>query len=261
MITHLRDAKVSIAGQSLVEIGTGWYPTFPVCSWLIGAAKITTFDLSRHLQRDLLEQLSERLRQHVPAIAQAGKLPEEVVEAKRAAFAKALARGAKLEDATDHAITYRAPTDFTLSGLPDASVDLVLSNSVLEHVPADVLPRMFDETRRILKPGAATFHSINCGDHYAYIDPKVSQLHFLKFSEEEWRLWNNDFQYQNRLRGKEFLRMAREAGLVIEFDGSIVRPIRLAQLDAIRVHPMFAHYTREEQSVTSVDMVAKKPLS
>lgn len=259
MIDHLRRAGVSIVGRSLVEIGAGWYPTLPVCCWLAGAATVTTFDLSRHLQRDLVEQLAERLRRHVPTIAQANKLSEGVVEAKRARFAKAIAQGAQLDDATDHAIRYRAPVDFTRSGLPEASVDLVFSNSVLEHVPADVLPPMFEETKRILKPGAATFHSINCGDHYAYFDPEVSQLHYLKFSEAEWRVWNNDFQYQNRLRAPEFLRIAREAGLVIEFDGSIVHPVRLAELDAVDVHPMFARYTREEQSVTSVDMVATKP--
>jgi hypothetical protein len=261
MIDHLRTAGVSIAGASLVEIGAGWYPTLPVCCWLAGAAKVTTYDLSRHMQRDLVEQLAVRLRRHLPTIAKQVGISEQVVEAKHAAFAKAIARGADVEAATDRAIVYRAPADFTRSGLPDASVDLVFSNSVLEHVPAGVLRQMFEETKRILKPGAATFHSINCGDHYAYIDPKVSQLHYLQFSEAEWRLWNNDFQYQNRLRAPEFHRLAREAGLVIEREGSIVRPFRLAELDAIRVHPMFAHYTREEQSVTSVDMVARKPLS
>ncbi len=259
MMGHLRTTGIAIAGASLVEIGSGWYPALPTCLWLAGAARITTFDLSRHLQPDLVQQLAERLRVHVPTIAREAGVAEAVVEAKRAAFAAAVSRGADLGTASDGAIVYRAPADFTRSGLASGSVDLVFSNSVLEHVSAGVLSRMFHETARILKPGCATFHAVNCGDHYAYIDPKVSQLHYLRFSETEWRLWNNDFQYQNRLRGKEFLRMAREAGLVIELDGSIVHPVRLAELDAVDVHPMFAGYTREELSVTSVDFVARKP--
>jgi SAM-dependent methyltransferase len=259
MLQHLASTGDSISGGALVEIGSGWYPTLPVCCWLGGARSVTTYDLSRHLQPDLLVWLAQHLRSHVPFIAEKSGVDEAVVRANHERFAKAIARGADLGTATEGAVVYRAPADFTRSGLSDASIDLVFSNSVLEHVPAAVLPEMFAEAKRILKPGAVMFHAVNCGDHYAYIDPQVSQLHYLQFSEAEWRIWNNDFQFQNRLRGKEFHRFAREAGFAIERDGSIVHPVRLAELDAITVHPMFAGYTREELSVTSVDMVARKP--
>jgi SAM-dependent methyltransferase len=174
-------------------------------------------------------------------------------------LAARLHRGASIADATDGAIDYRAPADATRTGFDPGSIDLVFSNSVLEHVYPDVLPAMFDEAMRILRPGGAAMHSVNCGDHYAYFDRKISQLHYLQFSESEWRLWNNEFQYQNRLRAKEFLAFALRAGFSIALDASEVRPSRLADLDKIEVAPEFAGYTREELALTNIDFVAKKP--
>lgn len=259
MMEILRASNVTITDATLMEIGTGWYPTLPVCFYLSGASLIATYDLDRLLRLDLVKLLAARLRTHTKTIAEASGVAEEVIERKRAMFERALDRGADLMAATQGAIDYRPRFDATKSGLPDASIDLVFSNSVLEHVPAPVLAAMFHETFRILKPNAATLHSVNCGDHYAYFDKTISQLHYLQFSEAQWRLWNNGFQYQNRLRAKEFPRLAIAAGLTIESDASMAYPHRLLELDRITIDPMFAHYTREELAKTNIDFVARKP--
>ena len=256
---YFRSTNIALAGATLVEIGAGWYPTLPACMWLAGAARIISYDLRRHQKPDLVLQLAERLRAHVPMIARESGLAEDAVERKRASFQTALSRGADLAAATDGVLDYRAPADFVASGLADGSIDLGFSNSVLEHVVPEVLPPMFREIARILKPGAPTYHSVNCGDHYAYFDRSISQLHYLQFTEAQWQRWNNDFQYQNRWRAKEFLRLARDAGLVIELDASVVRPERLAELATVEVAPEFAGYTREELSHTNIDFIARKP--
>ena len=104
------------------------------------------------------------------------------------------------------------------------------------------------------------FHSVNCGDHYAYIDRNVDQLHYLQFSEAEWQLWNNEFLYQNRLRANDFVDMARAAGFTIEIDTSRPHPERLQQLDAISGRiPQFARYSREQLAITSIDFIGRNP--
>src|SRR6266478_1268357 len=65
MIGHLGAAKIPLAGASLLEMGTGWYPTFPFCLYLGGAARVYTVDLTRHIQHDLVAQLADRLAVHV----------------------------------------------------------------------------------------------------------------------------------------------------------------------------------------------------
>src|SRR3546814_14080227 len=50
---------------------------------------------------------------------------------------------------------------------------------------------MYREAMRILAPGGIMFHSVNCGDHYAYVDRSIHQLHYLKYSDRQWRFWED----------------------------------------------------------------------
>ncbi len=258
MMGHLRTAKIPLVGARLLEMGTGWYPTFPFCLYLAGASRVYTVDLTRHLQHDLVAALADRLQAHVPLIAREAGLPEDDVAARQRALAEALRAGATVQAATGDVVHYRAPADAAKTGLPDACLDVVFSNSVLEHVPGHVIEACFAEAHRVLRPGGIVFHSVNCGDHYAYADRRIDQLHYLRYSEAAWQKWNNEFLYQNRLRAVDFTEMARRTGFAIEIDTSRASKERLAQLDRIRVDPYFARYSREQLAITSIDFVGRK---
>ena len=258
MVGHLRAHGIALEGATMVEIGTGWYPTFPFCLYLAGVARVYTFDLHRLLEADMVHLLADRLAAHVALIAREARRPEDEVKAEQVALARAVTAGASLSHASGGIVDYRAPADASRTALVAESVDVVFSNSVLEHVPAPMIEACFAEAKRVLRPGGVMFHSVNCGDHYAYSDRAIDQLHYLQFSAEEWEKWNNEFLYQNRLRAIDFLDIARHAGFTIEVDTSRATPARLAQLDAIAVDPAFAHYTREQLAITSVDFVARK---
>jgi SAM-dependent methyltransferase len=259
MVGHLRAARLPLEGARLLEMGTGWYPTFPLCLYLAGAARVITVDLNRYLKADMTAQLADRLAIHVPLIARESGRIEAEVAAEQRALAAAFARGASLAVATGGRVVYQAPGDAADTGLPDASIDLVFSNSVLEHVPGEVIEACLAEAMRILRPGGIVFHSVNCGDHYAYVDRTIHQLHYLKYSDAEWARWNNAFLFQNRLRASDFTDMAKRAGFAIEIDTSRPKPERLKQLDSIKVHPGFARYSREQLAITSIDFVGRKP--
>jgi SAM-dependent methyltransferase len=260
MMAHLRTCGVAVPGAIIVEIGAGLFPTLPMCLYLAGAERVYALDHERSIERELVEDLGDRLMNHLALIADVTRRPEHEVTAQQRAMVTALRRGASLAVATANVIDYRAPADATATALPAGTIDIVFSNSVLEHMPPPVIEATFAEARRILKPGGVMFHSVNCGDHYAYVDPAIDQLHYLQYSDAEWERWNNAFLYQNRLRAKEFTRMARAAGFVIDLDGSRPHPKRLAQLAKLPVHPQFsASYTPEELAITSLDFVARKP--
>lgn len=259
MARHLRDAGIPIGGTRFFELGTGWYPTFPVACVLAGAARVDTFDLTRHLKPDLVRACVAGLQAYLGEIAAAGGADADAVAARHAPVAEAVARGADLATASDGTIHYHAPVDAARSRLPDASVDVVFSNSVLEHVVPQAIPPLFREAMRVLRAGGVMFHSVNCGDHYAYIDPAINQLHYLRYSDRGWRFWNNAFLYQNRLRAHAFTDAARDAGFVVELDTSQPRPERLRQLAAMQVHPQFAGIPPERLCITTVDFIARKP--
>jgi hypothetical protein len=259
MLGHLRTSGVPIAGTRYLEVGTGWYPTFPYCLYLLGARQVETFDLHRYLKPELVIAMVERVRGKLAMLAEAGDLDVDEVTERYGKLSRQVAGGASLEDATEGVVRYHAPADASKTGLEPDSVDVVFSNSVLEHVPGPVIEAMFVESLRILPAGGVMFHSVNCGDHYAYADRKISQLHYLQFSADRWEFWNNAFLYQNRLRASDFTAMAKAAGFAVEIDTSRPHPDRLRQLEAIPVHPNFSKYPREQLAITSIDFVARRP--
>lgn len=262
MVGHLRAAGVDLGQARLLEIGTGWYPTFPFALHLLGAPSIATFDLNRYLKPDLVLRLARRLGHHTPLLAQLAGVDEPAMRARHAALLAATERSVAsgaldLTACSAGAVRYHAPADAAATGLPAGSVDVIFSNSVLEHVPGPVIDAIFAEGRRVLAPTGLMFHSVNCGDHYAYTDRAINQLHYLQFDEARWQRWNNAFLYQNRLRAIDFITAAERAGFRIALNTATARPERLAQLDAIAVDPHFARYSREQLAITSVDFIAR----
>jgi len=258
MMGYLQRVGSSIRGARLLEVGTGWYPTFPWCCYLGGAASIVTIDLVPLLKEDLVRQSVDLLERHLPLIADRTGVPLEQVASKHARLRKAVAGSIDLDIVTEGVIRYHAPADARQSGLPDGSIDLVLSNSVLEHVPQQVVVELFREARRILTPTGLMVHGVNCGDHYAYVDRAVTQLNYLRYSDADWQFWNSEFLYQNRLRAHAFTDMARAAGFEILLDTANPSERRLKELSTVPVHPQFSGFTPEQLCVTSIDFVARK---
>src|SRR5262249_13451886 len=78
---HMRRLGVPLVGQHYLEIGTGWFPTLPVCYALAGAARCTTFDLFRHLDSRRALQMVAVLEPLLPDIAAVADRPLDQVEA------------------------------------------------------------------------------------------------------------------------------------------------------------------------------------
>jgi SAM-dependent methyltransferase len=156
-------------------------------------------------------------------------------------------------------IDYFAPADGRATGLEPNSIDLVYSNSVLEHVPREEINGLMEESFRVLRPGGIIMHNIGCNDHYAFFDRSISPVNFLQFGEREWRLWNNPIQYQNRLRAPEFLDLVAHAGFEVICKRTHVRPGTLDVLKGLRIAPQFDRFSRDELAATSVDLIGRKP--
>jgi SAM-dependent methyltransferase len=260
MAAQLREAGFPIAGTRFMEIGSGWYPTLPICLYLGGARRVVTVDLVRHLQPDLALALVRKLGGRLAWLADCVGAPAAEVEARRLRLERRLDGGASIGSASEDVIDYRAPADAARTDLLPHSIDVVFSNSVLEHIPRPVIDAIFTESWRVLRPGGICFHSVNCGDHYAYTDRSIGQLNYLKYSSRQWELmWNNEVQYQNRLRAVDFLDLARRHEFTIVHDTTRVLPERLAELRRLpRVAPEFHRYSEEELCVTTVDFIGRK---
>jgi SAM-dependent methyltransferase len=109
------------------------------------------------------------------------------------------------------------PRDLSTTGLPDASVDLILSRSVLEHVeePAAVYAEMF----RILRPGGRfVFLTANLWDYASIIASIVpNRLHPWIVAKVEGRAEADVFPVRYRTNTRAAVRrFARASGFEIE---------------------------------------------
>lgn len=145
---------------------------------------------------------------------------------------------APLDEAADREHRRRLPAGLadrvrrtkTLDSIPAGSVDLVLSNSVLEHI-AEPVPT-FAALRRVLAPSGLMLHAIDYRDHFFKYP-----YHFLLFSDDAWRRWLDPGDLP-RWRLGDHLRQLESAGFRVEvieshsFDEAFERI-------APRIHPRF----------------------
>lgn len=258
MLSHFQNEGIAVENASLVEIGSGWYPTFPVCLYLLGAETVFTFDLNRHMKVELTQICINVLGENLSVIQSFISNPDSVTK-RYTLLSKRFAETGNIETATDGVIQYNAPADAAKTGLSDTTVDIVYSNSVLEHIPGSVIVDIMKEAWRILKPKGVMFHSVNCGDHYSYVDSSISQLNYLQYSDSEWGKWNNDFLYQNRMRHGEFVELAKKTGFNIMLNTAKATDIQLKLLAALpTIAEKFSSLEPEELCITSVDFLCNK---
>lgn len=255
LVTHSDTLGMPLEGRCLVEVGTGWFPTLPVCYSLAGVERCDTYDLTRHLNPELTFRMLAGLEAHLDKVAAAARQDRATVERRY----RALRASAGIEQLlAEGRIGYHAPADASQTGLPAASIDIVFSNSVLEHVPPGVIQAIFHESARVLKPGGLSIHSANCGDHYAYFDKSITALNYLAYPARDWAFWDNNLLYQNRLRPADFVNMAAHAGLDVPISIHRPRPELLAALPGLAIAEEFRHYPPDQLCSTSVDLVGRK---
>lgn len=173
----------------VLEIGSGWFPVLPLIYLAAGARRVILTDIERLLDGNTLEQAQAAL---------AGRLGE-VAAALRISTVEVQQRIANTER-----LDYRVP--FDPRSLPAASIDIVISRAVLEHVPPDELKEIFSWTRHVLAPGGVTCHTIDNSDHFEHQDKSISRVNFLRYDERLWRLTGiNPQTYTNRFRHSDYV--------------------------------------------------------
>ena len=249
IISHLvavgRLAKIE--GSEVVEIGTGWDAIAPLALYLLGAKTTTSYDRFPHLRLRLARGVLDQMEILLDQIALMTAIPKPLLKERLARLKSAVGLEMLLKSAR---IIYKAPGDAGRTELEDCSIDIIFSNSVLEHVPNSVLHEFTREARRILKPGSTAVHFIGLGDHYAGNGRGISGVNFLKYSPNWWNFFvQNQIGYHNRLREKQFIELFRSHGASVQVISHAIRPDDLKALKTLKIDPSFAGMTHEELAV------------
>ncbi len=202
---------------AILEIGTGWIPVIPLGLYLAGAGTIHTFDIAPLLKWKRVKLAIEWLLK----LADEGKLHEILGRVSESRL-EALRKLAALPGSAPCSEVLRDLGIITLVGkesltrLPNAGIDLIVSHEVLEYVPREDLPGLFGHFDRLASSRCVMSHYIDLRDEYSYFDRAISPLNFLRFSEQEWKRKANPLFPTNRLRLPEYEQLFAAHGFVIE---------------------------------------------
>ena len=231
---------------SALELGTGWYPVVPVGLYLCGAEAVWTFDIAPLLRRARVEQMLQLFVEY----DRRGILSQWLPQARRERLARlhevlAATTAADTAESMLEAMNIHARVaDAQSTGLPDGSIDLFVSTSVLEYVPAAVLSNLLEEFRRLARPGAVMSHFINLLDEFCHFDRRIGPFNFLKYSGRQWRWLDSPLLRKNRLRVSDYRAAFNSAGWPLV--GEDNESGWLEQLKSIRLAPEFQNYSQAD---------------
>ena len=243
---HLQELARESAGARpasfvALELGTGWFPIVPIGLALGGAHRVYSVDTQRLISHArVLSTLEHYLRcietkkLQTPSADSESRVRAAIEQAPRLS-AEALLAELGVEPLV---------ADARALPLDAGSVDLICSNNTLEHIPRAVIVDILKEFRRVGSVSVLMSHHIDLADHYANFDKSISVYNFLKYSERTWRLFNNELQYQNRLRVSDFRAIHAEAGWQVLQELNTRKPEEV--LKAIRLADEFKRYSVED---------------
>ncbi len=253
LVKRLHDAGIALHGATVAEIGTGWFPVISQTFIAAGAQKVITVDKSRLLdihtfnaaQALLRERLEKTCHKHGadPAWFDLSRLPQNAPDLETAC-------------AIAH-IDYRPKFDFNT--LPNASCDICISRTVLEHIPVPWLENMFRNTRRILKPSGVMLHEIDMSDHFEHFDHTISKVNFLQYEDRTWSVLTlgTSELFTNRLRFYEYEKMMQAAGFTIEAAFGAPHPQTLEDLRSLKLCSRYAGQKLEDLAIISGTLLAR----
>jgi SAM-dependent methyltransferase len=214
---HLEQFQKRVGGQprTVLEIGSGQHLALAILMALAGCEHVQATDVKPNARPALVQDLLQRLG--APSLEELG-------------------------------VSYQAP----YAGGAERSFDLVVSDSVLEHVPGAALPALLADCRRSLKPTGICSFTVDYGDHWAQGDRSITRHNYLKFSARQWRFYNPALQFQNRLRHSDYLRLFDEAGFrIVSIETNTLAP------PDFRVADDFRRYGPDDLAVVAAYFVLR----
>jgi hypothetical protein len=192
---------VELKGAVVLEIGSGWFPVIPIILKLGGAKTVYLSDIVRRIDTNTFETARRIVAQNFLALG---------VDFGWQADAFQHLSLVRLED-------FSYVTPFRPEIFENASLDLILSRTVLEHVPVTELRVLLSKLRSKMKSNGHAAHNIDNSDHYEHGDKTISRVNFLTWTERRHRFiyWLAGNNGENRLRHHEYAALFRETGYCI----------------------------------------------
>ncbi|MCX8080641.1 MAG: class I SAM-dependent methyltransferase [Bacteroidia bacterium] len=241
--------------ESLLELGTGWYPVVPLAFWLSGTKNIFSIDISALMNKErFLFTLKKFLEWE-----RSGKLSEFIQpDLSRLELLKLIFKHPENKPLNDWLQEFSFAYLVTdAAKLNISGIEFISSNNVLEHIyPQYLKPILKNLYFNVLAHKGIMYHFIDMSDHFAHTDKSITIYNFLRFSDKTWKWIDNSIQPQNRLRLSEYRKIFEE--LRIPFEVKDFRPGNKDDLLRIKLNKKYHHYSSEDLAVSHAYVLSRK---
>lgn len=230
----LEENKIDLDGENIVELGSGWFPLNPLLfKEKLSVNSIHTYDINKHYSGKRILDCTTLFSGSL-CINPSKKLPDFI---------------------SYYPYTLIQKVNF------DYNPKLVYSRFVLEHItPKELLEihqNLYNKTPKETK----ILHLISPSDHRSYGDNSLSTYDFLKYSKSEWNKIQTKFDYHNRLRLPEYLKIFEESKFKVDFltyDKIQKNSFKYKKYKKISLHSDFDKFTEEENLASSITILLSK---
>lgn len=213
-------------GSTVLEIGSGWFPTIPLMLAAEAVKHVYLSDLTAHMDEVTFKATLDFLRKTFP----------DATHLK------------KINCIGDIPASYLAPFDLDI--IPDKSIDYIVSRAVLEHIqPAKIIDFLL-ALRPKLAPNGLMIHLIDHSDHLEFGDKSISRINFLTWSRRQ-HAWINLLmnEGENRLRHHEYPALFKRAGFSVLSEKAIIHDATNKIAKTLKLSSPYSGMTAEQLSV------------
>lgn len=237
--------KVEKPSNNYYEFGAGWDLIIPIAICHLGY-DVDVIDIRKLLVNELVTDSIQRFNNPN------SKFPLDIV--KKEPIHKNLSN---LKEGLG--LAYHAPEDARNTKYEDNHFDFSSSTSTMEHIPPDDILKILNETYRIMKKGGILSMDIDYIDHWAYFDSSISYYNFLQYSPSEWKKFNPDLNYQNRLRHTDYMKIIAQTEFeVVKNNPRFPNEKQKKALRSMILAEDYKNYSFEELEITGSEIVLRK---
>ena len=220
----------SINGSVVLEIGSGWFPVIPILLARDGARQIVMSDLNVHMDDITFRETASFLKKRFP--------DDEYIQ--------------NIKEFQSMPITYCAPFDAARIG--DNSLDIIISNTVLEHIPRSDIYNLFSTLRPKISPAGSMVHLVDHSDHFEHYDKSLSKINFLTWTEEKHAVINYLIRDgENRMRHHEYHQVFADSGYEVIEEETDIDEKTLQTVDTLQlVYPYSRMQPEQLAAITSI---------
>jgi hypothetical protein len=228
---------VNLTNQKVIEIGSGWYPIMPfLFKSKLKISKIISYDVNKHYSnRSIL--LTKKYFQEIK-------------------FKFIKSSNLNLPDFIDY-----YPKTNIIHATLENEISLIFSRFVLEHVKPIDIQHMHEKFYKELNNDVKILHLISPSDHRAYSDKTLSYYDFLKYSPKEWDKIQTKFDYHNRLRLPEYLKIFKKIGFKIshlDYDTVNINSDKYKKYKELNLHSTYQKFNENELLAGSICLLLEK---